>query len=99
MARKKKLLYEPPGPKRYDKWSLGDEVTCRRESDGKMGHGRILEIHLDTHDEIPCFTFCCDMAGSFQLAKFSSIIDKPSKAQRKRRNKARIDLINELNKK
>ena len=98
MGRKKKLLYETPGPKRYDKWSLGDEVTCIRVSDGKMGHGKILEIHLDTHDDIPYFTFCCEMAGSFQLAKFSSIIDKPNKSQKKRRSKARMELINELNK-
>ena len=96
--RKKKNVYEGRGPKKYGKWSLGDEVTCIRESDGKMGHGLILEIHLNTHDEVPCFTFCCEMVGSFQLAKFSSIIEKPTLAQKKRKNKKRLDLINQLNK-
>ena len=96
MARKKKIAYESSGPKKYDKWALGDEVTCVRESDGKMGHGKILDIHLDTHDDIPCFTFCCQMAGSFQLSKFSSIIDTPTKSQKKRRAKARLDLLKEL---
>ena len=98
MPRKKKMASDILGPKRYDKWSIGDEVTCRRESDGKMGHGKIIEIHLNTKDEIPYFTFCCDMVGSFQMAKFSSIIDNPTKAQKKKRNKARINTLNELNK-
>ena len=98
MGRKKKVPYVSTGPTRYDKWSLGDEDTCVRESDGKMGHGRIWEIHLDTHDDIPYFTFCCEMVGSFQLAKFSSIINSPTKAQKKRRAKARMNMLKEMSK-
>jgi hypothetical protein len=91
-------LYETDGPREYGKWRLGDEVTCIRESDGKMGFGKILEIHPECADGEAYFTFCCEMIGSFQLSKFSSIIEKLSKSQKKKRSKARIDLINELNK-
>ena len=96
MGRKKKLVYESPGPKRYDKWKIGDEVTCRRESDGKLGYGKILEIHPECADGSAYFTFCCELLGSFQLAKFSSIVANPTAAQRKKRNKARMNLIKQM---
>jgi len=90
MGRRKKRKLNPDGPGSYKKWLVGDEVMCTRESDGKLGSGEILAIHLDCHDDIPRFTFCCDMIGSYQLAKFSSIVEQPSLKQKKKRNKARI---------
>ena len=97
MAKRKKKEPTPvKGPQQYKGYSLGQEVFCKCVSDGKLAYGEIKQIHLKTRQDIPCFTFICQMRGSYQLSYFSEIIDNPTQSQIEKRNRARIMTIGAL---
>ena len=88
MPRKTKEKFTPPGPSHVLKYSLGDEVMCTREGDGKLGYGSISQFHSSSNGEYEYFTFQCQMNGSYRLAKIENIIENPTKSQHKKRNNA-----------
>ena len=92
MAKRKKKKDPKPttGPQQFRGYQVGQEVFCKCVSDGKLSYGEIKQIHLKTKQDIPCFTFICQMKGSYQLAHFDDIIDSPSQSQIDRRNRERI---------
>tara|TARA_Y100000296_G_C5033710_1_gene186184 strand:- start:121 stop:456 length:336 start_codon:yes stop_codon:yes gene_type:complete len=100
MAKKKKkkdqISYEVPGPERYENYHVGQEVFCKSMSDGKLAYGSIYQIHLDTKEGIPCFTFVCSMRGSYQTSYFDDIIDNPTDKQKARRNKEILSIMSSL---
>jgi hypothetical protein len=99
MAKKKKsskLSYKDPGPQEHDGYHVGQEVFCKCVSDGKLSYGAIKQIHLKTKQDAPCFTFICQMKGSYQLSYFDDIIDSPSQSQIDRRNRDRIFTLGAL---
>ncbi len=98
MPRKKKQkeVSIPPGPQQYNGYHVGQEVFCLCVSDGKLGYGEIKQIHLKTKEDIPCFTFICQMRGSYQLSYFSNIIDNPTRKHVERRNRERLSTLGAL---
>jgi len=95
-SKKGKLAYKDPGPQEYDGYKVGQEVFCKCISDGKLGYGAINQIHLKTKEDIPCFTFICQMRGSYQLSYFSDIIDNPKQSHKDRRNRDRMAIMGVL---
>jgi hypothetical protein len=94
--RKKKKDPEPIGPQQFGDYQVGQEVFCKCVSDDKIAFGAIQQIHLSTKEDSPCFTFICQMRGSYQLSYFDDIIDSPSQGQIDKRNRERIFILGRM---
>jgi hypothetical protein len=95
--KKKTKAPKPQGPEILGDYSRDDVVFCYRHPDNKLSFGTIKQFYPET-EEGPGFMFICQMSGQFRIALMNNIIEKPTKDQINKRDRAIVSMNAEAGK-